>query len=323
MVFPNSIANITFVEINFVTIQQFAKLILKRLFQRVCFLIGDLSFDGRYGRLTHRQRTITCLPIEIAVTGISLDGMHHRKKIVTVNPRLVELKQKHFPGVHMSFPRRGYGCQPRASESSSAALGRAFVGVFRAVTDSSESYSLERWQSSFPRRGYGYQSRASESSSAALGRGRGNCGCPEGARELNVRDSGQINEAEIVYCRFHCPYRANPFFDRCPRAALGDELALGWYPLRFQRKDATGKTEMANGHVSTSSLMFSAASACERFDERIFGLEQRSFLVFFQEFVLALPHGVETLNRGDADSRRWGDGVLFQGDRSVESEKNS
>ena len=277
MVFPNSIANITFVEINFVTIQQFAKLILKRLFQRVCFLIGDLSFDGRYGRLTHRQRTITCLPIEIAVTGISLDGMHHRKKIVTVNPRLVELKQKHFPGVHMSFPRRGYGCQPRASESSSAALGR----------------------------------------------GRGNCGCPEGARELNVRDSGQINEAEIVYCRFHCPYRANPFFDRCPRAALGDELALGWYPLRFQRKDATGKTEMANGHVSTSSLMFSAASACERFDERIFGLEQRSFLVFFQEFVLALPHGVETLNRGDADSRRWGDGVLFQGDRSVESEKNS
>ncbi len=27
------------------------------------------------------------------------------------------------------------------------------------------------------------------------------------------------------------------FFDRCPRAALADELALGWYPLPFQGKE--------------------------------------------------------------------------------------
>ena len=31
------------------------------------------------------------------------------------------------------------------------------------------------------------------------------------------------------------------FFNRCPRAALADELALGWYPLPFQGKESASQ----------------------------------------------------------------------------------
>ncbi len=49
--------------------------------------------------------------------------INHRKKIVTGNPRFVELKEKYCSGAHMPFLRRGYCYHPRAHVFSPKGIG--------------------------------------------------------------------------------------------------------------------------------------------------------------------------------------------------------
>ena len=112
------------------------------------------------------------------------------------NPRTFSSRE--FRAVCLAISKTQFGetfvrksCVAQVEFREDGGCTSAADGIVRTVINSSEPYTMQKWQSSFPRRGYGYQPGASESSSAAPGCGSRNCGCPEGARERNDRDSGK------------------------------------------------------------------------------------------------------------------------------------